>query len=187
MKSRLPSKLFALRKLAKAVNSASFNSGLCSDAQIYVKLRAPSLAANFCTSPLFWTAAAKIEHANFRILLSVWDTIRLRTSAMPPERQRFKLLRGCSSTSSCSSSSLAASSVTGIALLSLSSWQIYWSRSVSLNVYALSASCSQILSSWDISLNSEGCVPSWYCIDHLNNPCQSTIVIAILFMIMSKF
>lgn len=140
---RFPSKLWPLMKLDSELNKASLVAKSSSASHYWVKFNAPSLALNFWTSPLFWDAVEKIEQALLRIELSGCEKIRASTSVIPPERHKLWLFRGCSSTSSCSSSSKLVS-CSGVRSLScLSCLQISCRRSVSLNVYALRASWSQ--------------------------------------------
>lgn len=174
MKSRLLSKFSAFKKLESEPKSASFIGLSFSWSTCWVRLSAPDFYANFCTSLLFDVAAVITEHAIFLTAGSGWENMSDIISVMPPDKHKFKLFLGCNSTSSCNSVSLLTKSSL-VRFLSGNSLQICCNRSVSLKVYYLRASSSHLRSSFDISLNWEGFVPSWYSIDHLNKPFQSTI------------
>ena len=106
----------------------------------WVKLSAPALEANCLTSRLFEVAALNIYADTLRTSLSGCENIRASISVIPPERQRFRLFLGCSSTNSCSSPS-KSTSCSGVWLLFVSSFvQISSNRSVSLKVYDFKAS-----------------------------------------------
>ena len=144
--------------------------------------RAPAFKQKSCTALLLEQAAVKTEQAFLRTPSLGCDSISDKTSFMPPLRQRLMLLRGWSSVNSTSSSSKSTSYSGESTFVVSTPWLVPYkilvislSRSVSLKVYAFIAASSQSRSSLDISLNSDGFVPSWCSIDHLNSPFQSTI------------
>ncbi len=159
MKSRFPSKLSAFNKLESEPNKASFKVGSCSTSNYWVRFKAPNLNPYFYTSLLFEAAAVRTEHAMRRTFSSGWENISDKSSTMPPDRHKLRLFLGWSSTNSYNSVNRLMK-FSEVLLLSGKSLQICWRRSASLNVYYLSASSSHFLSSFVISLNWEGLVPS---------------------------
>ena len=130
----LLSKLWPLIKLLNELKSASLSAKSSSLSQSWVRLRQPSFEQNFYTSSLFCAAVLKIEQALLRIDFSLCVKIIVIISVIPPDKHKLWLLRGCSSTSSWSSSSKFFNCSLVRDLSSLICLQISCKRSVSLNV-----------------------------------------------------
>lgn len=153
MKVRLPSKLCPLSNYFKQPITASL---LLSDVSLSSwthKFIAPALIANSWTSLLFWQIELRIEQANFLMLSPGWEKIRLINSCRPPNKQKFKLLRGCISTRSNNSSSKSVIFSYAISVEDLSSFITSFILALSSKVYAFIAESSHSLSSFIISLN----------------------------------
>ena len=94
-----------------------------------------------------------MEQANFLMLSPGCEKIKDINSCKPPNKQKFKLLRGCISTRSNSSSRSSASLSCGIYVEDLSSLITSFILALSSKVYAFIAASSHSLSSFVISLN----------------------------------
>ena len=170
-----PSVFIPRKKDDKAPITASLFFTLVSLTYWWLRFKAPILDVIFYTSTLFWLVKENIPHASLRT--SSWGLLNIMSMIvyMPPLKHMLRAFLTWSSISSRSSSSSSNNFDFSIPMCPFSSVAIYFSLSTSLNVYYFMASSSHFRSSALIALNSDGLVPSWCCIDHLNNPFQSTI------------